>query len=87
VNIALDLGRVGAGVHRCGELLAADDPQAVLVDRVDVGFHDVVGPDLDVVELAQVGGEEAAHGAAADYADPHLWTATFHEASFALINR
>jgi len=31
----------------------------------------VVGPDLHVVELREVRGEEAAHGAAADDTDLH----------------
>ena len=35
------------------------------------GLRDVVGPDLDVVELGKVRREERPDGAATDDADPH----------------
>ena len=41
------------------------------VDRVDVLAREVVGPDLDVVELREVRREQRPDGAAADDADPH----------------
>ena len=54
----------------------------MLVDGIDMVPGEVVRPDLDVVELGEVGGEERADGSAADDADPHEY-----EASRALTSR
>ncbi len=48
----------------------AGEPEPVRVDRVDVLLREVVGPDLDVVELRQVRREQRPDRAAADDADP-----------------
>ena len=53
------------------DVAGAGEPEAVRVDRVDVLPREVVGPDLDVVELRQVRREQRADRAAADDADPH----------------
>jgi len=47
------------------------EPQPARVDRVDVRRRRIERPDLHVVELRQVGGEQRSDGAAADDADPH----------------
>ena len=64
------------------DVARAGQAQPVAVDRVDVVAREVVGPDLDVVERPEIGGEQRADRAAADDADLHC-----HEASFALISR
>ena len=64
---------VGVGRRRepAEHLAGAGEPQSVRVDRVDVLARRVVGPDLDVVELREIRGEERADRAAADDADSH----------------
>jgi hypothetical protein len=64
-------GRVARCTQAADELAGAGDPQAALVDGVDVLGGEVVRPDLDVVELCQARGEERADRAATDDADPH----------------
>src|SRR4029077_17493726 len=76
-----DLAGVGRRAHRAADLAGAGQPEAVAVDRLDVVAREVVGPDLDVVEGAEVRGEQRPDSAAADDADPH------QEPSFALIRR
>jgi len=67
--------RASAGVGRRGEpaehVARAREPQAVRVDRVHVLARWVVGPELDVVELREVRGEQRADGTATDYAHLH----------------
>ena len=63
------------------DVARARQPEAVRVDRVDVRLRDVVGPDLDVVELREVRREERAHRPAADDADPHFASAGRNRAS------
>src|SRR6185295_4669642 len=47
------------------------ETETLRVDRVDVGLRDVVGPDLDVVELREIGREQRADRTASHHADPH----------------
>ena len=56
---------------RPDDLAGAGQPQPARVDRVHVLLPRVVRPDLDVVERAEVRGEERADRAAADHRDPH----------------
>jgi hypothetical protein len=65
------LGGVRGGAYATDEVGGAREPEAVLVDGCDVVDVEVVGPDLDVVELGEVNGEEGANGAATDDADSH----------------
>ena len=73
------LGGVGGRAHLADDVARAGQAQPVAVDRVDVVAREVVGPDLDVVERAEIGREQRADGAAADDADLHS-----HEASLRL---
>ena len=63
--------RMSRRVHGAYNLGHAGEPQPLRVDRVDMVAREVVGPDLDIVELRQVCGEQGADGAASDNADPH----------------
>src|SRR5207247_7378084 len=61
---------IRGGSHAPHHLARSRESQPVRVDRLDVLPREVVGPDLDVVELREVGGEERADRAAADDTNP-----------------
>ena len=69
-----------AGVRRrtdeAEDVARADEPEPVRVDRIDLRSIEVVGPDLDVVELREVGSEQRSHRATPDHADPHEYEAS-----------
>ena len=65
------LGGVGGRPDAADQLGGAGEAQAALVDRSDVTLVEVVGPDLDVVELREVRREQRPDRAAANHADPH----------------
>ena len=48
----------------------AGQAQAVAVDGLDMGPIGIIGPDLDLLQLAEMGAEQAADGAATD--DTHF---------------
>ena len=72
------LVRARRRLHPPDELAGARDPQPVLVDRRDVRLVQVVGPDLDVVELRERRREQRPDRPAADDADPHRHVPSSH---------
>jgi hypothetical protein len=63
--------RIGRRPQAADELACTGETEPVRVDRVDVRARSIERPDLDVLELRQVRGEQRADCPAADDADPH----------------
>ena len=76
------LARVGGPPQATDDVAGTAQAEPLAVDRVDVVLREVVGPDLDVVELGQVRGEERPDRAATHHTNPHEY-----DASLALTSR
>ena len=70
------LGRIRGRCQPPQRLTRTAEAKPIAVDRIDVLPEEVVGPDLDVLELSEVRGEERADRAAADHAHPHEYDAS-----------